>query len=105
MTKKLYNSLIFIILVVEKTIKITFSIMYNFTAKFEKILETCKKFSTNLVNNLGNVPRRGVIPKFSDLEVIALSMTSESESIDSENRLFEMLKSCKSDFPNLISRR
>ncbi len=79
--------------------------MYNFAAKFAKILETCKKFSTNLVNDFGNVPRRGVVPKFSDLEVIALAMTAESESIDSENRLFELLKSCKSDFPNLISRQ
>ena len=105
MNKKLYNLLKFSILSVEKTVKILFSIMYNFAAKFAKILETCKKFSTNLVNDFGNVPRRGVVPKFSDLEVIALSMTAESESIDSENRLFELVKSCKSDFPNLISRR
>ncbi len=105
MNKKLYNLLEFNILAVEKTVKILISIMYNFAAKFAKILETCKKFSTNLVNDFGNAPRRGVIPKFSDLEVIALSMTAESESIDSENRLFELLKSCKSDFPSLISRR
>lgn len=105
MNKKLYNSLKFSILAVEKTVKIIFSIMYNFAVKFAKILETCKKFSTNLVNDFGNAPRRGVVPKFSDLEVIALSMTAESESIDSENRLFELLKPCKSDFPNLISRR
>ena len=75
MNKKLYNLLKFSILAVKKTVKILFSIMYNFAAKFAKILETCKKFSTNLVNDFGNVPRRGVVPKFSDLEVIALSMT------------------------------
>ena len=79
--------------------------MYNFAAKFSKILETCKKFSTDPVNDLGNIPRRGVVPKFSDIEVMAMSMTAESESIDSENRLFKLLKHCKSDFPNLISRR
>lgn len=33
-----------------------------------------------------NVPRRGPVPKFSDLEVVALSLTAETESIDSEDR-------------------
>ena len=56
MNKKLYNSLKFSMLAVEKTVKIIFSIMYNFAAKFAKILETCKKFSTNLVNDFGNAP-------------------------------------------------
>ncbi len=58
-----------------------------------------------MVNENGNVPRRGVVPRFSDLEVIALAMTAETESIDSENRLFEMLKSHSGLMPNLISRR
>lgn len=31
-----------------------------------------------LVNSLGNVPRVGVVPRFSDLEVIALSLTVEA---------------------------
>ena len=35
----------------------------------------------------GNVPRRGPVPKFSDLEVVALSLTAETESIDSEKWL------------------
>ena len=52
--------------------------MHNFYAKYVKILDICKHFSKNLVNELGNVPRRGVVPKFSDLEVIALSLTAES---------------------------
>ena len=58
--------------------------MYNLYTKFIKILEICKQFSVNLVNELGNVPRRGPIPKFSDLEVVALSLTVETESIDSK---------------------
>ena len=37
--------------------------------KFVKILEMCKQFSENLVNESGNVPRRGPVPKSSDLEV------------------------------------
>ena len=49
--------------------------MRNLAANFGKILDICKKFSNNLVDNRGNIPRRGVIPRFSDLEVIALSVT------------------------------
>jgi len=38
----------------------------------------CKQFSENLINESGNVPRRGLVPKFSDLEVVALSLTAET---------------------------
>lgn len=80
--------------------------MYNLYAKFEKILEICKQFSQGLVDERGNVTRRGPTPKFSDLEVIALSMAAESESIDSENWLFEYrLQEYKHLIPNLLSRR
>jgi len=62
--------------------------------------------SINLVNECGNIPRRGPVPKFSDLEVAALSLTAEAESIDSEKWLFDYrLQEHKSKFPNLISRR
>ena len=46
--------------------------MYNLYTKFVKVLEICKQFSENLVNELGNVPRSSPVPKFSDLEVVAL---------------------------------
>ena len=59
--------------------------MYNFCAKFQQILDICKCHSENLVNSLGNVPRRGAVPHFSDLEVIALSMTAEASGIDKIN--------------------
>ena len=39
--------------------------MYNLYTKFVKILEICKQFSENLINESGNVPRRGPVPKFS----------------------------------------
>ena len=45
--------------------------MHNFYANYSKILDICKRFSNNIVNELGNVPRRGVVPKFLDLEVIS----------------------------------
>ena len=71
-----------------KTLK-TNQLMYNIYTRFVKILEICKQFSKNLVNEFGNIPRRGPIPKFSDLEVVALALTAEAESIDSEKWLFE----------------
>ena len=79
--------------------------MRNLAANFGKILDICKKFSKNLVDKRGNMPRRGVIPRFSDLEVIALSLTAEKFSVDSESYLFSLLEEYKSDIPNLISRR
>lgn len=80
--------------------------MRNFIANYVRILGICKDFAKNRVNALGNVPRRGVVPKFSDLEVIALGITAEAFSFDSENLLFYRLnKECKNDLPNLISRR
>ena len=76
--------------------------MHNLYARFVKILEICKKIGKDLVNKDGNIPRRGVIPRFSDLEVLSLSMTSESLGIDSEAYLFSILKNSKEKFPNLI---
>ena len=77
--------------------------MRNLAAKFGKIFDICKKFSKNLVDERGNMPRRGVVPRFSDLEVIALSLTAEQFGVDSESYLFSLLKEYKSEFPNLIS--
>lgn len=79
--------------------------MRNFAANFGKILDICKKFSKNLVDECGNMPRRRGVPRFSDLEVIALSLTAEKFSVDSKSYLFSLLEEYKSDIPNLISRR
>ena len=68
MSKKLHISLIFSNLVVFKTLSPNHR-MYNLYTKFVKILEICKQFSENLVNESGNVPRRGPVPKFSDLDL------------------------------------
>lgn len=102
--KKLRISLIFSNLVVKiKTTKIT--AMHNLFANFVKILEVCKHFAQDFVNDKGNIPRPGVVPKFSDLEVIALSLTAETMGIDSECYLFGRLQEYRSQMPNLISRR
>ena len=46
-----------------------------------------------------------MVPKFSDLEIVALNLTSEAIGIDSESLLFAKLKEYKNEIPNLISRR
>lgn len=80
--------------------------MHNLKVNFDKILNICKLNSEGLVNELGNIPRPGPVPKFSDLAVISLSMMAEALGIDSENLLFSKLNAeYKDDFPNIISRR
>ena len=80
--------------------------MRNFIANFVRILGICKEFAGNRVNEHGNVPRCGVVPKFSDLEVIALGITAEAFGFDSVNLLFHRLQHVsKKELPNLISRR
>ena len=106
MSKKLHISQIISTLAVTKPLSTIVIGMHNFIAKFRKIFEICKKFAGNQVNEKGNVPRRGVVPTFSDLEVIALSITAEAFGIDSENYLFNRLnKECPGAIPNLITRR
>ena len=91
---------------VSSTIKLYNLIMCNLQTKFTKFLEICKDFPKELVTEAGNVFRPGSVPRFSDLEVIALSMAAEAEEIDSESWLFEAkLKECRASIPNLISHR
>ena len=104
--KKLHNLRIIIKLVVTTPFTTIALLMRNFIANFVRILGICKDFAGNRVNEHGNVPRCGVVPKFSDLEVIALGITAEFFGFDSENLLFYRLHhECKEDLPNLISRR
>ena len=106
MLKKLHMSLNFSNLVVAKLLSYKVTAMRNFIAKFGKILEICKKFAENQVNERGNVTRCGVVPTFSALEMVALSITAEAFSIDSENYLFNRLNSeCPGAIPNMIIRR
>lgn len=80
--------------------------MHNLYTKFVKILEIWKLFSEILVNEHGNISWRGPIPKFSVLEVVALSLAAESESIDSEKWLVDYrLQEYKDKLLTLISHR
>ena len=79
--------------------------MHNFVTIFGKILEICKQFAGNQLNEKGNGTRCGVVATFSNLEVVALSITAEAFSIDSENYLFNRLNTeCNGAIPNLITR-
>ena len=51
------------------------------------------------------MPRCGVVPRFSDLEVVALSLTEETMGYDCESYLFGQLMDYREQMPNLISRR
>jgi hypothetical protein len=62
--------------------------MHNLKTNFDKMLDICKQIGKGFTNGQGNIPRRGVVPRFSDLEVVVLSLTAESLSIDSENLYF-----------------
>ena len=79
--------------------------MHNLYTIFAKFLHICKEFSDNLVNEHGNIPRPGVIPHFSDLEVISLSLTMESIGLDSENYSFSKLREYSNEMSHLISKR
>jgi len=70
------------------------------TIKFWKLSSL---FINNILNCYGNLNRLGPKPKMADIQIIALAITSEYLSIDSENLLFKKISSChKNDFPNLI---
>ena len=67
--------------------------MYNLKVNFDRILKTCKLNSNDLVNEFGNIPRLGPVPKFSDLSVISLSMMAEALGIDDVNQDFLNIRS------------
>lgn len=50
--------------------------MHNLYAIFAKFLNICKQITGNLVNESGNVPRRGVVPRFSNIEIVEVNMAS-----------------------------
>ena len=54
-------SLVFGKLVMFKTLSSNHR-MHNLYTKFVKILELCKQFSENFMNESANVPRRGSVP-------------------------------------------
>lgn len=79
--------------------------MHNLRKNFDTVLPIIQELLQNDVDKAGNVPKPGPKPKFSDVEVITLSLVSDSLLIDSEHYLFKKLHcEYRSDFPNLIER-
>lgn len=76
--------------------------MHNLKTNFDKISAIVAEFYKNI-----DFPavRAGRPAKFSDAKIIALALTAESLSIDSEHLLFSKLQSnYRADFPDLIHR-
>jgi len=61
--------------------------MHNFKVNYDKILEVLKGLGFENENFLHQIRK----PKLSDLSLIALTLTSEYMSIDSEHQLFRVL--------------
>ena len=59
--------------------------MHNIKTNFDKIVDVIKAIIDKEIGADGNFFRPGPKPKFTDIEVIALSLTAECLSIDSEN--------------------
>ena len=72
--------------------------MSNIVKNYFRVLEVISSLNCKLVNK-SDVGRK---QKMSDLEVVALSLTAEFMSIDSENSLFKEID--KQQIPNLIER-
>ena len=102
MSKKLHISLIFSNLVVTKTLSSNHR-MYNLYTKFVKILEICKHFSENLVNESGNVPRRGPVPEFPIGRGGTIPGVRDREHEREKWLFYYKLQDYKDCIPNLIS--
>lgn len=63
--------------------------MHNFRANYDKILEVLKGLELESENFLSQIRK----PRLTDLRIIAINLTSEYMSIDSEYQLFRILPS------------
>lgn len=72
--------------------------MSNIVKNYQKLLHTLLP----IYEKIERLPKPGRKPKMSDIEVVALSLTAEYMSIDSENALFNQLQGVPID--NLIER-
>jgi len=71
--------------------------MHNFQANYDKILDVLR----NNLDSYSFTPQNRK-PKLSDIELVAIDLTAQYMSIDSEHQLFRILKSI--GFENLIDR-
>ncbi len=59
---------------------------------FKQTLPIITEALDDHIDNKGNIPKIGRNPKFSDVKVITLALAAEFLSMDSENRLFDLIK-------------
>ena len=79
--------------------------MHHLKSNFDLIRPIIKESLSNFIDSSGNIKKVGAKPKFSDVDVITLSLVAEILSINSENLLFSKLRSeYQEDFPFLIDR-
>jgi Transposase DDE domain len=79
--------------------------MHNLKTNFDKIFHICKYVLDDELLEDGNFFKYKNSPKMTDIEIVTLSLTADSLSIDSENLLFSKLKTeYINDFPNLVDR-
>ena len=77
--------------------------MHDLKLNFDKFMSITKQCLHMELNGDGNLQYYSNKPKMSDIEIITLSICSESIGIDSENYLISKLnKDYKASFPNLI---
>lgn len=78
--------------------------MHNFKQTFSRVLKMVHQHLSDRFDGHGNIPKPGPRPKLSDAAVMALSLSREILSIDSENRLFTHLRRYPKTIPALIDR-
>jgi len=59
---------------------------------FKKMLPIVKEALSDRIDDKGNIPKIGRNPKFSDVKVMTLALAAEFLSMDSDNRLFDLIK-------------
>jgi hypothetical protein len=77
--------------------------MREFKDIYTVILPIVKKILSPLLDDRDNIPRRGPKPVLSDVQLIAISLTSDVLFFDSENYLFTKLKKYQ-PITNLVHR-
>lgn len=79
--------------------------MHDLRVMYEKTFEIAQEVFHEDVNERGDFNFKPRPSKMTDLQVIALAVSSESACIDSENLLFSKLRTdFKNKFPELIDR-
>jgi hypothetical protein len=80
--------------------------MHHIKATFDKLLHYLNEVLRDNPSLLKKKLRPGPKYRFTDIDVVALSLTSDCLGLNSENYLFAALNSnYKDDFPHLLSRR